>query len=168
MTLAHFGLAVSVAGIAASAFEMRGDQTRACRRRRARSPATRCTSTASSTCQGPNFTADDATIEVTRDGQPVAVMHPERRFFPLQQQTTSETAIRTNLLADLYVALGDPDKAGGWTLRAYWKPLVPWIWIGAVIMAFGGMVSLSDRRWRVGVAARARRAAPALQPAPGE
>ena len=96
--------------------------------------------------------------------QLVAVMHPERRFFPLQQQTTSETAIRTNLLADLYVALGDRDASGDWTLRAYWKPLVPWIWIGAVIMAFGGMVSLSDRRWRVGVAARARRAAPAAQP----
>ena len=67
------------------------------------------------------------------------------------------TAIRTNLLADLYVALGERDNHGGWTIRAYWKPLVPWIWIGGVIMAFGGMVSLSDRRWRVGVAARARR-----------
>jgi cytochrome c-type biogenesis protein CcmF len=86
----------------------------------------------------------------------------------LQQQTTSETAIRTNFLSDLYIALGDGDAAGNWTLRAYWKPLVPWIWIGAIIMAFGGMVSLSDRRWRVGVAARARRMAPVLQPAPGE
>jgi cytochrome c-type biogenesis protein CcmF len=85
-------------------------------------------------------------------------MHPERRFFPLQQQTTSETAIRTNFLRDLYVALGDPDKGGGWTLRAYLKPLVPWIWIGAVIMAGGGIVSLSDRRWRVGAATRASRA----------
>ena len=82
-------------------------------------------------------------------------MHPERRFFPLQQQTTGETAIRTNLVSDLYLALGDADDAGAWTVRAYWKPLVPWIWIGAVIMAFGGVVSLSDRRWRVGVA-RAR------------
>ena len=58
------------------------------------------------------------------------MVHPERRFFPLQQQTTSETAIRTNLLSDLYVALGESDDAGNWTLRAYWKPLVPWIWIG--------------------------------------
>ncbi len=93
-------------------------------------------------------------------------MHPERRFFPLQQQTTSETAIRTNLLADLYVALGDSDTKGDWTVRAYWKPLVPWIWIGAVIMAFGGMVSLSDRRWRVGAGARAsrRRSHPHCQP----
>jgi cytochrome c-type biogenesis protein CcmF len=107
-------------------------------------------------------------VEISRDGGLVAVVHPERRFFPLQQQTTSETAIRTNLLSDLYVALGESDDAGNWTLRAYWKPLVPWIWMGAVIMAFGGMVSLSDRRWRIGAAARARRSGPLLQPAAGE
>jgi cytochrome c-type biogenesis protein CcmF len=94
-------------------------------------------------------------------------MHPERKFFPLQQQTTSETAIRSNLLADLYLALGDPDGKGGWTIRAYWKPLVPWIWLGAIIMAFGGGVSLTDRRWRVGAATRARRAH-AIGAAPGE
>lgn len=83
-------------------------------------------------------------------------MHPEKRFFPLQQMSTGVTAIHTTLLADLYVALGDGDSTGRWTVRAYWKPLVPWIWIGAVMMALGGMVSLSDRRWRVGIAARAR------------
>ncbi|MEA2773157.1 MAG: cytochrome c-type biosis protein CcmF, partial [Acetobacteraceae bacterium] len=106
---------------------------------------------------GPNYTADDATIRVTNGGEFVTMMHPERRFFPLQQQTTGETAIRTNLLADLYVALGDSDTAGDWTVRVYWKPLVPWIWMGAIIMAFGGAVSLSDRRWRVGAAARGLR-----------
>ena len=60
------------------------------------------------------------------------------------------------------------DAEGNWTLRAYWKPLVPWIWIGAVIMAFGGLVSLSDRRWRVGVAARARKTPAGAMPAAGE
>jgi len=103
---------------------------------------------------------------VTEDGKPIAVLHPERRFFALQQQTTSLTAIRTNFLADLYVALGDPDATGGSTIRAYWKPLTPWIWMGAVLMAAGGMLSLFDRRWRIGVAAR--RQAPAAHPAPGE
>jgi cytochrome c-type biogenesis protein CcmF len=98
----------------------------------------------------------------------VTVLHPERRYFPLQKQTTGETAIHTNLLADLYVALGDTDTKGDWTIRVYWKPLVPWIWLGAVIMAFGGLVSLSDRRWRVGIAARARRQEPQALPAAGE
>jgi cytochrome c-type biogenesis protein CcmF len=83
-------------------------------------------------------------------------MHPERRYFALQDQTTSVTAIRSNPFADLYVALGEPAADGGWTIRAYWKPLISWIWGGAIIMAFGGVVSLSDRRWRVGAAARRR------------
>src|SRR5207253_343128 len=90
---------------------------------------------------GPNYSADRATITVERDGETIAVMHPEKRFFPVQQMPTSETAIHTNLMADLYVALGDADGTGGWTLRAYWKPLVPWIWIGAVFMAVGGLLS---------------------------
>ncbi len=68
---------------------------------------------------------------MTSGGSLVTVMHPERRYFQLQNQTTGETAIRTNLLADLYVALGDADTKGDWTVRVYWKPLVPWIWLGA-------------------------------------
>jgi cytochrome c-type biogenesis protein CcmF len=167
MTFAHFGLAVSVAGFAASAFDKEAIEV-------LRPGGSLHIAGYELQLEkvehvpGANFLADDASVRITRDGALVAVVHPQRRFFPLQQQTTGETAIRTNLLADLYVALGDGDAAGNWTLRVYWKPLVPWIWIGAVIMAFGGLVSLSDRRWRVGVAARARRVPPAAMPAPGE
>ena len=73
-------------------------------------------------------------------------MTPERRFFPLQQQTIAKTAIHTNLLADFYLALGDPDGQGGWTITAAWRPLVPFIWIGGIFMALGGALGLSDRR----------------------
>src|ERR1700722_490678 len=158
MTLAHLGVAVSVVGISASAFE---------REHLAVVPVGGDFTLAGYTfhfakvenMQGPNYVATDATIEVRRDGELVTVAHPERRFFSLQQQTTSVTAIRTNPLADLYLALGEPDQSGNaWTIRAYWKPLVSWIWSGALLMAFGGAVSLSDRRWRVGAAARARHA----------
>jgi cytochrome c-type biogenesis protein CcmF len=117
--------------------------------------------------QGPNYVANDATIEVRRNGQLVAVAHPERRYFPLQDQTTSVTAIRSSPVSDLYLALGEPAPDGGWTIRAYWKPMISWIWGGALIMAFGGVVSLSDRRWRVGVATRRRRQ-PMAQPAVAE
>ena len=165
MTIAHFGLAVSVAGIAASAFEVEQIQML--------HPGDTLTIAGyvlkfdgTEKVQGPNFTADRATIEVRRNGTTIEELHPQRRFFPLQQMTTSVTAIRSNLLADLYVALGDPDDSNGSTVRAYWKPLTPWIWIGAVIMAFGGLLSLSDRRWRVGIASRRR--LPAAHPAPGE
>jgi cytochrome c-type biogenesis protein CcmF len=164
MTLAHFGLAVTVAGIAASAFESErievlhpGDNLPISSYVLHLDDVTKA--------EGPNFTADRATITVSRHGETVTVMHPEKRFFPVQQMPTSMTAIHTNMLADLYVALGDSDGKGGWTVRAYWKPLVPWIWLGAVIMALGGLVSLSDRRWRVGVAARRIRAATVSQPA---
>ena len=165
MTLAHLGLAVSVAGIAASAFSVEriellhpGDDLDVA--------AYHLHFVGTEPVPGPNFNADRATIEVTRNGAPVAVLHPERRFFTLQQMTTGLTAIHTNFFSDLYVALGDPDPSGGATIRAYWKPLVPWIWIGAVMMALGGMLSLLDRRWRVGAAAGKR--LPAAHPAPGE
>ncbi len=154
MSIAHFGLAVSVAGFAASAFDKEAIEIV----KPGGSIAIAgyvLTLDSVDHIQGPNYTAEDASIRVTRDGQFVTTMHPERRFFPLQKQTTGETAIRTNLVTDLYIALGDSDTAGSWTVRVYWKPLVPWIWIGAVIMAFGGLVSLSDRRWRVGAAAKA-------------
>jgi cytochrome c-type biogenesis protein CcmF len=159
MTLAHLGIAISVAGISASAFEREhlavvpigGDFTLA---------GYVFHFARVETVQGPNFVASEATIEVRHDGALITVAHPERRYFALQNQTTSVTAIRTDPIADLYLALGEPAEGGGWTIRAYWKPLVSWIWGGALIMAFGGMVSLSDRRWRVGAAARSRRAVP--------
>jgi cytochrome c-type biogenesis protein CcmF len=167
MSIAHFGLAVSVAGFAASAWAREAIEIL--------KPGGsigiagyQLTLEHVDRVPGPNYVADDAAIRVTNGGEFVSMMHPERRFFPLQQQTTGETAIRTNLLADLYVALGDSDTAGEWTVRVYWKPLVPWIWIGAIVMAFGGVVSLSDRRWRVGAAAQASRRAEQPVPAAGE
>ena len=155
MTLAHAGLAVTVAGIAAAAWQQ--ERIEVVRPGEALPIAGYVLHLDSvDPVEGANFTADRAHIAVTKDGVRVAVMQPEKRFFPLQQQATSMTAIHSNLLADLYVALGDSDGKGGWTVRAYWKPLVPWIWIGAVMMALGGITSLSDRRWRIGIAARAR------------
>ncbi|MEI7712076.1 MAG: heme lyase CcmF/NrfE family subunit [Rhodospirillales bacterium] len=157
MSAAHFGLAVFVAGVSASAFSQEAIEV-------LKAGGSMKLAGYDIVLQnvdrvpGPNYTADRATIRISSGDALVATLYPERRFFPLQQQTTGETAIRTNGIADLYLALGDADTAGNWTVRAYWKPLVPWIWIGAVIMAFGGMVSLSDRRWRVGAAARSRRA----------
>ena len=159
MALAHLGLAVSVAGFAASAFDREaievlkpgGVMTLAGYELRLEKVER---------IAGPNYIADDATILVSRDGVFWREMHPERRFFPVQKQTTGVTAIHSGVTADLYLALGEADGKGDWTVRAYWKPLVSWIWSGALIMAFGGVVSLSDRRWRLGAAARAFRRAP--------
>jgi cytochrome c-type biogenesis protein CcmF len=104
--------------------------------------------------QGPNYRARVAFIEVLKNGEPLAIMRPERRMFTLQNQTTSDVAIRTNLFRDLYAVLGD-ERDGKAVLRLHVNPLAPWIWLGALIMASGGALSLADRRLRVGAPSRA-------------
>jgi cytochrome c-type biogenesis protein CcmF len=96
-------------------------------------------------------------MRLLRDGQEIAVLHPEKRFFPVENGSATGVAIRTNLLSDVYAVIGDADGKGGYVLRLYWNPLVPWIWLGAVVMALGGVISLTDRRHRVGAPARRRR-----------
>lgn len=112
---------------------------------------------------GPNFTATEGTMSVRREGRVVDVLHPEKRIYPVQAMPTTEAAIRNGLFSDIYLVLGDPQDDGGWAVRTYIKPFASWLWIGAGLMAFGGALSLSDRRYRV--AAGARRAAPAAHPA---
>jgi cytochrome c-type biogenesis protein CcmF len=102
--------------------------------------------------QGPNYVAEQGTFGIGNGGGIFRVMTAERRFYPLQQQTTNQTAIRTNLFSNTYIALGDPDGQGGWTVRLYYHPMAPWLWLGGCLMALAGFVSLTDRRLRVGVA----------------
>ena len=97
---------------------------------------------------GPNFSARRATVEVRDGNRLVTVMTPERRSFPLARMTTTEAAIHTTWLSDLYVVLGE-ERDGGAVLRIHHNPLAPWIWLGGAIMALGGGISLSDRRVRV-------------------
>jgi len=106
---------------------------------------------------GPDYTATRADMRLMRGGREIAQLHPEKRFFPVENGSATGVAIRTNLLSDVYAVIGDPDGKGGYTLRLYWNPLVPWIWLGAAAMALGGIVSLTDRRHRVGAPARRRR-----------
>ena len=102
---------------------------------------------------GPNYQAERGTFEISEAGNIFAIMNAERRFYPLQQSQTNQTAIRTNLISNIYIALGDADGAGGWTVRLYYHPLAPWLWIGGFTMALGGFISLTDRRFRVGIVA---------------
>jgi cytochrome c-type biogenesis protein CcmF len=97
--------------------------------------------------QGPNFQAVRADIDVTKNGSPVTVMHPEKRTFTASQSVTSETAIDRSVLRDLYLSLGDEVPGGGWTVRVYHKPLINWIWGGALLMAIGGGFAVTDRRY---------------------
>ncbi len=112
---------------------------------------------------GPNFNAVVGRFKVERaNGEAIELTSEKRVFLPSRQPTT-EVGILPTWLGDVYVAMGDKDLDGGRIVRAYFNPLVTLIWIGSVIMFVGGIISLADRRHRVGAPKRSRRAAP--QPA---
>jgi len=102
--------------------------------------------------QGPNYVADRAEMRVTRGGVEVARMYPEKRNYPVAAMVTTEAAIRQGVMGDLYLVVGDPQAGGGYAVRSYIKPFADWIWAGCLIMALGGFLSLSDRRYRLAAA----------------
>lgn len=89
------------------------------------------------------------TLLVTRNGAPVAVLKPQKRQYSVQHQVTTETAIHYSRGNNILVALGDDLGAGRWSVRIQIRPLVSFIWIAAVIMALGGALAISDRRYRL-------------------
>jgi cytochrome c-type biogenesis protein CcmF len=97
---------------------------------------------------GPNYQAARAKVSVSRGGKPVVVLHPERRLYTVQQSAMTEAAIDTGFTRDLYVSLGDPLDAGAWLVKVQVKPFIDWIWGGCLIMALGGLLAASDRRYR--------------------
>ncbi|WP_170330526.1 heme lyase CcmF/NrfE family subunit [Ruegeria arenilitoris] len=104
--------------------------------------------------QGPNYFSTMADIVAEKDGRPIATLHPEKRDYPVARMPTTEAAIDYRFLRDLYVVIGDQQADGGWVVRTYIKPLANWIWGGCILMALGGVLSLSDRRFRVAAGAR--------------
>jgi cytochrome c-type biogenesis protein CcmF len=164
MTLAHFGVGVLVAGVTASTawqseaiLVLQPGQS-------ARLAGYSFTLARLDDRQGPNYVLRRAVVDVTRDGSPVATLTPEKRYYPVEGQPTSEAGIDMGFWRDLYVVLGDPAEGapGGHTMRIYVNPLVMWIWGGVAIMGVAGLISLSDRRHRVGAPSPARtRLAPA-------
>jgi cytochrome c-type biogenesis protein CcmF len=154
MTLAHLGLAVAIAGMVGAAFWKQ--ESIALLR-----PGESLTLGGYEflleevrEVQGPNYMAQRGRFRVTRDGEVIALLSPEKRIYPVQNMPTTEAAIRSSVLRDLYTVIGDPDGTGAYTVRIYIEPLVPWLWFGSGLMVLGGLVSLSDRRLRVGAPAR--------------
>ena len=109
--------------------------------------------------QGPNYREQIARFTVKRGGVDIGVMEPARRSFASRQTTTTEAALLTRGTSQLYLSLGDSHADGSIAVRLYYKPLVLLIWLGAVVMALGGALSLSDRRLRVGAPKPARKSA---------
>ncbi len=98
---------------------------------------------------GPNYVAARATIQVTQAGKPVTTLHPEKRVYKVQDMPMTEAAIDRGITRDLYVSMGEAVSPTAWVVRVQHKPFVNWIWGGCVLMALGGLLAASDRRYRV-------------------
>jgi cytochrome c-type biogenesis protein CcmF len=167
MTLAHIGLGVFLLGAAidgtgkveAARVLSIGDSIQA--------GAYRLTLNAVDNGDGANFSYERGTLAVTKNGAPACTAAPERRFYPAGGQTTSKVALCLRGVSDVYVVFGErrTGPAGGpaWLVRVYWNPWARLIFLGPLLMALGGGISLSDRRLRIGLPQRAR--ASALEPA---
>ncbi len=114
--------------------------------------------------EGPNYMSTMAFMTVIRDGAVVAVLNPEKRIYPVAGMPTTEAGIDYGFLRDVYLVLGDRQQSGGWAVRSYIEPFANWLWAGCILMALGGLLSLTDRRYRVAAGAR-KTAAPGGVPA---
>nr|WP_233343024.1 heme lyase CcmF/NrfE family subunit [Hyphomonas sp. Mor2] len=113
--------------------------------------------------QGPNYIAETGRVVIERNGRQIGVLNPEQRMYPVERNNTTEGAMEIGAFRILYAAKGEGNPQDGWIISVYYHPMVIWIWIGALMMAFGGFLSVADRRQ-----AFAARKAPAVQPMAAE
>ena len=99
--------------------------------------------------EGPNYSSSRGQIRITKNGVERTVLMPEKRVYTVQNMPMTEAGISPSLIHDLYASLGEPLNGGAWSVRIYHKPMVEWIWVGCLMMAFGGLLALSDRRYRM-------------------
>jgi cytochrome c-type biogenesis protein CcmF len=97
---------------------------------------------------GPNYTAEAGTVIIEKNGKKIKELYPEKRFYQVQQMPMTEAAIDWGFTRDIYVALGEPLDNGAWSARIYYKPFIRWVWLGGLLMALGGLLSVLDRRYR--------------------
>ncbi|BCX82220.1 cytochrome c-type biogenesis protein CcmF [Methylomarinovum caldicuralii] len=148
MTLAHFGLAVFLIGVGISNHYSIERTVRLAPGETAELGGYRFTFKGVREFDGPNYGADEGLFEVSRNGEPVARLTPQKRFYRVQRNVMTEAAIDPGLRRDLYVALGERLEGDAWSVRLYVKPAVRWIWLGGLLMMAGGLVAAADRRYR--------------------
>jgi cytochrome c-type biogenesis protein CcmF len=149
MTLAHIGLGVFVLGVTMVRgyqtehdVELRPGQTFTLGRYEVRFDGV-------TQVRGPNYDAMAGRFALQKGGVTVTTMTSEKRLYRVQQNPMTEAAIDRGLTRDVYIALGEDLGNGTWTARLYLKPFINWIWIGALLMALGGLLAVSDRRYRI-------------------
>jgi cytochrome c-type biogenesis protein CcmF len=159
MALAHIGLAVTVVGITMSSAYSQEQRLRMAPGDRAELAGHAFIFEGVEQRQGPNFRSATGTVVVTHGGREVATLTPEKRFYASGGRPMTEAGIDAGFTRDLYASLGEPlGDSGAWSVRLYHKPFVRWIWLGALLMGAGGMLAVTDRRYR---SVRQRASAPA-------
>lgn len=99
--------------------------------------------------KGANFTADEGTIVITLEGEPVVTLYPQKRHYTVKRSMMTEASIDPGLFRDLYLAMGEPlGNDGAWAIRVHYKPYVRWLWLGGLLMALGGLLTVFDKRYR--------------------
>ncbi len=154
MSVAHFGMGLFVIGVTiVSAFGVESD--------RALQPGQSIEVAGHEfemkelrNVQGPNFSAIEAVVDIRKDGDFIATVRPQKRQYLVQKSPMTEAGIHPGLDKDLFVALGDQLGNGAWSVRIQYKPMIRFIWLGALVMALGGIIAVSDRRYRVKATAR--------------
>jgi cytochrome c-type biogenesis protein CcmF len=147
MVIAHLGVAVAIAGMAADSAMTRETLATARAGETLRVGPWLVRLQEVTPAAGPNWTALEAELRASR-GDGVEVLKPQSRFFSDPQTETNEAAIRTFVDGQLYTVLGKPDESGRWQLRLWWKPFVTLIWLGGALIALGGLLALIGRAWR--------------------
>jgi cytochrome c-type biogenesis protein CcmF len=165
MSVAHFGVGLFILGVTiTSAFNVETDMSMQARQsvdvaghsfelRELRQ------------VEGPNYTAIEGAVEIRRDGDFVAEVRPQKRQYLVQKNWMTEAGIQVHWNKDLFVALGDQLGNNTWSVRIQYKPMIRFIWLGCLVMALGGLIAVTDRRYRVPVTAKSGKRKMAAEPA---
>lgn len=160
MILAHLGVAVSIVGILMVSIYSEDRDMRMIPGDRLAFKHYEFVFDGARQVEGPNYRSDMGRIVVLQDGEVYTTLYPEKRFYSARGNVMTEAAIDPGLFRDLYVALGEPLENGAWAVRMQYKPFVRWIWLGGLLMTFGGLLSASDRRYRQKVKRQQPKAVP--------
>ncbi len=157
MQMAHFGMAIGIAGITVVA-NYESEKT-------VRMEVGSFTEMAGYTFtfrghtehDGPNYRAARGVVEVSKDGRTLYTLHPEKRIYNASGMPMTEAALHPSIWRDLYVSLGEPldETTGAWAVSVFYKPFINWMWLGATLMVIGGFLAAADRRYRIAVKSRA-------------
>ena len=159
MLLGHLGIAMALVGVAVTVYFSEEKDVRLEAGQSVTLSGYEFTLVQMNQVKGPNYVADQGQIRVRRDGETVVTLFPEKRLYDASGQVMTEADMDDGFFRDLYVALGEPVGSDAWAVRVHYKPFVRWIWFGGMLIAFGGFITVLDRRYR---SVRQRKALPTM------